>query len=104
MPVLLHATIRVVIKSYRHRGLRRAHQLGNYHRVNATHANRIARVIATLQAATNPSDLDLPGYRLHPLKGNMEGFWSIRVSANWRIIFRMEGDHVYDVDLLDYHH
>ena len=44
-----------------------------------------------------------PGYRLHPLKGNMEGFWSIRVSANWRIVFRMEGVHVYDVDLLDYH-
>jgi len=93
----------VVIKSYRHRGLRRAHQRGNYHQVNATYANRIVRVVATLQAATSPSDLDLPGYRLHPLKGNMEGFWSVRVTANWRIIFRMEGVHVYDVDLVDYH-
>lgn len=71
--------------------------------MNAAYANRIARVIATLQAATNPSDLDLPGYRLHPLKGNMEGFWSIRASANWRITFRMEGVHVYNVDLTDYH-
>ena len=92
-----------VIRSYRHRGLRRAHQCGSYYQVNATYADRIARVIATLQAATKPSDLDLPGYRLHPLKGNMEGFWSIRVSANWRIIFWMDGVHVYDVDLVDYH-
>ncbi|MCY4371290.1 MAG: type II toxin-antitoxin system RelE/ParE family toxin [bacterium] len=91
------------MESYRHRGLRRAHQRGNYHRGNATHADRIARVVATLQAATKPSDLDLPGYRLHSLKGNMEGLRSIRVSANWRIVFRMEGVHVYDVDLLDYH-
>ncbi len=103
MPVLLHATIGVVIKSYSHRGLRRAHQRGNYHQVNAAYANRIARVIATLQAATKPSDLDIPGYRLHPLKGNLEGFWSIRVSANWRITFRMDGVHVVDVDLVDYH-
>ena len=86
----------MVIKSYRHRGLRRAHRSGSYHQVNAAYANRIAR-------ATKPSDLDLPGYRLHPLKGNLEGFWSIRISANWRITFRMEGVHVYDVDLTDYH-
>ena len=92
-----------VIRSYSHRGLRRAHQTGSYHQVNAAYANRIARVIATRQAATKPSDLDLPGYRLHPLKGHLEGFWSIRISANWRITFRMEGVHAYDVDLTDYH-
>ena len=47
--------------------------------------------------------MDLPGFGLHPLKGNLKGFWSVRVRANWRIIFRFEDSQVYDVDLLDYH-
>ena len=50
-----------------------------------------------------PRDIDLPGYRFHPLKGNLKGFWSISVSGNWRIIFRFEDGDVYDVDLVDYH-
>jgi len=53
--------------------------------------------------AVQPSDLDMPGYRLHALKGDRKGFWSVTISGNWRIIFRIvEGD-VYDVDLVDYH-
>lgn len=56
-----------------------------------------------LDEAFNSDDLDLPGYRLHPLKGTLKGFWSMTVSANWRIIFRFEDGHVYDVQLIDYH-
>ena len=50
-----------------------------------------------------PESLDLPGYRLHPLRGDLKGFWSVEVSGNWRIIFRFENENVYDVDLIDYH-
>jgi len=59
--------------------------------------------LSDLDSANKPSDLDLPGYRLHPLKGSLKDFWSVSVSANWRIIFRFEQENVYDVDLVDYH-
>ena len=76
---------------------------GDSSRVRADQAQRIALALADLDSASKPSDLDLPGYRLHPLKGNMRGYWSISISANWRIIFRFEDGDVYDVDLVDYH-
>ena len=60
-------------------------------------------VAADLDDARKPSDLDLPGYWLHPLKGSLRGFWSISISANWRIIFRFDQGDVYDVDLVDCH-
>ena len=66
-------------------------------------AERIALALADFDSASKPSALDLPGYRLHPLKGNMKGSWSISISANWRIIFRFEEGDAYDVDLVDYH-
>ena len=59
--------------------------------------------MADLEAASAPSQLDAPTYQLHPLTGDRQGFWSIRVSANWRIVFRVEGSNVHDVDLIDYH-
>jgi len=71
--------------------------------VRADQAERIALALADLDEANKPSDLNLPGYRLHPLKGDRKGFWSISISANWRIIFRLEEGNVYDVDLVDYH-
>ena len=61
------------------------------------------RLLADLDAASKPSDVDLPGYRLHPLRGDLEGLWSISISGNWRITFRFEDGNVYDVDLVDYH-
>ena len=48
-------------------------------------------------------DMNLPGFRLHPLKGDLKGFYAVTVRANYRVIFRLEGGHVYDVDLIDYH-
>ena len=66
-------------------------------------AERIALALADFDSASKPSALDLPGYRLHPLKGSMKGYWSISISANWRIIFRFEEGDAYDVDLVDYH-
>lgn len=60
-------------------------------------------MLARLSRASKPENLDLPGWRLHPLKGNLSGFWSVTVNANWRIIFRFEGADVTDVDYVDYH-
>ena len=78
------------------------HQSGR-RRVQARLAKRVAVALADLDAASKPSDLDMGGYRLHPLKGDMRGLWSVAVSANWRIVFRFEDGHAYDVDLIDYH-
>ena len=64
---------------------------------------RIRRILADLDVAERPGDLDLPGYRLHPLRGDRTGQWSFRVSGNWRIVFRFEGGDAIDVDLVDYH-
>ena len=92
-----------MIRRFRHRGLRRLYERGDRSRVPAGQAERISLALADLDDATKPSDLHLPGYRLHPLKGNLEGFWSISISGNWRIIFRFEANDAYDVDLVDYH-
>jgi proteic killer suppression protein len=60
-------------------------------------------ILARLDDAGTPQAMNLPGYRLHPLKGGLRGFWSVTVRANWRIIFRFEEDDVFDVELIDYH-
>ncbi len=62
-----------------------------------------ALALADLDIASMPSDVDLPGYRLHPLKGNLKGMWSISVSGTWRVTFRFEDGEIHDVDLVDYH-
>ena len=66
-------------------------------------ADRIALALADLDDVSKPSDPDLPGYRLHPLKGRRKGYWSISISGNWRVIFRFEDGDACDGDLIDYH-
>jgi proteic killer suppression protein len=63
----------------------------------------VQEILSVLDAATTPQELDLPGYRLHPFKGDLRGFWSVSVRANWRIIFRFQGADAHDVELIDYH-
>jgi proteic killer suppression protein len=63
---------------------------------------RISDVLAHLDRAVKPSDLDLPGYRLHPLKGDLKGMWSVTISGNWRIISALKTGDACDVDLVDY--
>ena len=92
-----------MIQTFRHRGLKRLYERGDFSRVRADQAERIALALADLDEADKLPDLNLPGYRLHPLKGDQKGFWSISIFANWRIIFRLEEGNVYDVDLVDYH-
>jgi len=92
-----------VIETFRHRGLKRLFEQGDPSKIRADQASRIADVLAHLDRAQHPSDLDLPSYRLHPLKGDLKGMWSITVSGNWQIIFRFEDGDAFDVDLVDYH-
>ena len=92
-----------MIRSFRHRGLKRMYERGDASRVGPDLANRVALALADLDDAIKPSDLDLPGYRLHPLKGDLKGYWSILISGNWRVTFRFEDGDAYDVDLTDYH-
>jgi toxin HigB-1 len=92
-----------VIRRFRHRGLRRLYEDDDRRELNPQHADKIARLLARLDVATRPEQLDLPGFRLHQLKGELGGFWSITVRANWRIIFRFEEGGATDVDLVDYH-
>ncbi|MDE0096071.1 MAG: type II toxin-antitoxin system RelE/ParE family toxin [Gammaproteobacteria bacterium] len=92
-----------MIRSFRHRGLRRLYEHGDASKVSPDLVNRITLALADLDVARGPSDLDLPGYRLHPLKGDLKGYWSISVSGNWRITFRFEDGDTFDVSLTDYH-
>jgi len=92
-----------VIKSFRHRGLRRFYEHDDPRGVLAEHLTKLRNILARLDAAGSAGDLDLPGFGLHSLKGPRRGFWAVTVRANWRVIFRfLEGD-AFDVDYLDYH-
>jgi len=92
-----------MIISFRHKGLRVLHETGNTRGIQATHANRLKRQLQFLDRAMTAQDLSLPGWQLHPLKGELSGFWSVSVSGNWRLIFRFVGSDVELVDYLDYH-
>jgi proteic killer suppression protein len=92
-----------MIRNFKHRGLRRLYEDDDRRGLNAEHVEKIAVIVARLDRAAKPDDMALPGLRLHPLKGELAGFWSVTIRANWRIIFRFEGRNVADVDLIDYH-
>ena len=67
------------------------------------HAEKLRDILARLDAASSAADMDLPGFRLHPLKGELKGFWAVTVRANWRVIFRFADGEALDVDYVDYH-
>ena len=92
-----------MIRTFRHRGLKRLCERDDRSGVRADQAERIALALADLDEAEKPSDVDMPGYRLHALRGDLRGLWSISISGNWRMVFRFEDGDVYDVDLVDYH-
>ncbi len=92
-----------MIRSIRHRGLRRLHEDDDPRGVMAEHVEKLRDILARLDAANAASDMDLPGFRLHALKGRLRGFWAVTVRANWRVIFRFADREAFDVDYLDYH-
>lgn len=92
-----------MIRSFKHRGLKRLYEQGDRSKIRPDLRDIVEDILARLDQAILPQALDLPGYRLHPLKGDMRGFWSVTVRANWRIIFRIENGDAFDVELVDYH-
>ncbi len=92
-----------MIKNFKHRGLQKFFESGKTTGINAQHASRIRILLARLNVAVNPKDLDAPGFYLHELKGKRKNTWSLRVNKNWRLTFSVEDGDVADVDLEDYH-
>ncbi|MDY0268224.1 type II toxin-antitoxin system RelE/ParE family toxin [Trichloromonas sp.] len=92
-----------MIISFRHKGLRQFYETGRKAGIQGQQANRLRLILARLDASREPRDMNLPGLRLHPMSGDLAGFWSVSISGNWRLIFRFDGQDACDVDYLDYH-
>ena len=92
-----------MIQSIRHKGLRRLYEEDDPRGVIREHAEKLRDILARLDAASTVEDMDLPGFRLHPLKGDLKGFWAVTVRASWRVIFRFIESNALDVDYVDYH-
>ena len=92
-----------MIRSFKDRRLKRLYEAGDRSRLQPEHVEKVENILARLDAAVTAEDMNLPGFRLHPLRGDRKGFWSVTVRANWRVIFRFEGGQASDVELIDYH-
>ena len=92
-----------MIVSFRHKGLSRYFESGSKAGIQAKHASRLRLQLAALDSAQTIEDMDIPGYRLHPLKGRSKGRWSIWVSGNWRLTFEFRDGNVHVLDYEDYH-
>ena len=92
-----------MIRSFKHKGLRKLFETGSRAGIRSEHAARLARILDRLDAAIGPLDMSLPGYRLHELSGGERGTWSVSVSGNWRVTFAFEGEDAVRVDYRDYH-
>ena len=90
-------------RSFKHRGLKRLFERDDRSGIRPDLVDTVQEILTVLEDAATPQELNLPGYRLHPLKGDLKGFWSVTVRANRRIIFRFEGTDALDVELIDYH-
>jgi len=92
-----------VIQGFRHKGLQLFFETGKTSGIQASHSRKLRLQLAALQSAVEITDLDLPGYRLHPLKGADKGRWAVWVNANWRLTIAFRDAHVFELDLEDYH-
>lgn len=92
-----------MIQSIRHKGLKRFHEAGVTRGIQNAHAKRLRIQLAALETAQNIDDMDIPGFRLHALRGAEKGRWSIWVNGNWRLTFEFRDGHVYVLDYEDYH-
>lgn len=92
-----------VIESFKHKGLKRLFEGDDRSKLGADMVAKIRLVLSALEEAGSIDDLNQPSFRLHPLKGDLKGYWAVTVRANWRMIFRFDGGKASDVDLVDYH-
>jgi len=92
-----------VIRNIRHKGLKRLYEENDSRGVMSEHVVELRDIPARLDAARSVADMDLPGFRLHPLKGQLKGIWSVTVRSNWRVVFRFDDQDAFDIDYVDYH-
>ncbi len=92
-----------MIRSFRHKGLKRLFEKGEARGVRPDHVEKVENILAVLNRARVPEDMNLPGFRLHALRGDLRGYWAVTVRANWRVIFRFRDGDAHDVELTDYH-
>jgi proteic killer suppression protein len=92
-----------MIGSIRHKGLKRLYEDGDPRGIGANLRKRVSEILSVLDAAESVEEADIPGYRLHPLSGDRQGYWSVKVTGNWRITFRFQDGYAEDVNLEDYH-
>ena len=91
-----------MIKSFRHKGLEKFYATGSKAGIQANHAPKLRRILGLLDAASQPEDINLPGFRLHPLTGKQKGHFSVWVNGNWRVIFRFVDENIELVSYLEY--
>ncbi len=92
-----------MIKKFSHKGLEDFFYEGTKKGIRVDHARKLADILDRLDAAEDIGDMKFPGSELHQLKGKMKGLWAVKVSGNWRVVFRFEGGNAYDVNYIDYH-
>lgn len=93
----------MAIKSFLHKGVKRFFETGSTAGIQAQHAARLSAMLTFLNAASSPQNMNLPGWKLHPLKGSLAGHWAVSVSGNWRLTFTFDGTDAVLVDYQDYH-
>jgi toxin HigB-1 len=92
-----------MIRSFRHSGLEDFYRRGSKAGIQPSHATKLRRQLTLLDASETAQDMDVPGWHLHPLKGELKDHWSVRVSGNWRMTFQFKGEDAVLVDYQDYH-
>jgi toxin HigB-1 len=92
-----------VIRTFRHKGLEAFYRRGSHAGIQPGHARRLRLILSALDTVRHPTNMNAPGWRLHALHGDLRGFYAVRVSGNWRVIFRFAASDVWDVDYVDYH-
>lgn len=92
-----------MIKSFRHKGVQQFFETGSKAGINAEHGNKLSRQLMLLNAAKSPQEMDVAGWKLHPLKGELSDHWAVKVSGNWRLTFAFEGEDAILIDYQDYH-
>ena len=92
-----------MIKSFKSKALEKLFFNDDRSKINQDHAAKLFRILDRLDASVNPQDMNLPGYKLHELKGKQSGVWAVWISGNWRVTFQFEGNDAINVDYIDYH-
>ena len=92
-----------MIVSFEHKGLERFYKTGSKSGIQPAHAPKLSLILSLLDFAKSADDMNVPSFGLHPLKGDLRGYFSVKVSGNWRVIFKPTGENMELVDYLDYH-